>query len=143
MTTDQVAQLKHQLLSQALGALSGLLPFLTRLLMGVVMGVILAPRIFSQAVGVHPIVAIFALFAGAELFGLLEGGSLSLWLACSSSSSWRSGSGGKMRTPNSSRQKNSLLRTSFTPFPTLFFTCSAYAVKVRERCITEQALFHV
>jgi predicted PurR-regulated permease PerM len=43
------------------------------LLLGVVMGEILAPRIFSSTVGVHPIVAIFALFAGAELFGLLGG----------------------------------------------------------------------
>ncbi len=43
------------------------------LLLGIVMGVLLAPRIFSSTVGVHPIVAIFALFAGAELFGLLGG----------------------------------------------------------------------
>jgi len=43
------------------------------LLLGVVMGEILSPRIFSRTVGVHPIVAIFALFAGAELFGLLGG----------------------------------------------------------------------
>ena len=43
------------------------------LLQGVVIGQILSPRIFSQTVGVHPIVAIFALFAGAELFGLLGG----------------------------------------------------------------------
>ena len=43
------------------------------LLLGVVMGEVLAPRIFSSTVGVHPIVAIFALFAGAELFGLLGG----------------------------------------------------------------------
>jgi predicted PurR-regulated permease PerM len=43
------------------------------LLLGIVMGQILAPRIFSSSVGVHPIVAIFALFAGAELFGLLGG----------------------------------------------------------------------
>src|SRR6266478_8281382 len=43
------------------------------LLLGIVMGVILAPRIFSSTVGVHPIVAIFALFAGAELFGLIGG----------------------------------------------------------------------
>ncbi len=43
------------------------------LLLGIVMGQILAPRIFSSTVGVHPIVAIFALFAGAELFGLLGG----------------------------------------------------------------------
>jgi predicted PurR-regulated permease PerM len=43
------------------------------LLLGVVMGEVLAPRIFSSTVGVHPIVAIFALFAGSELFGLLGG----------------------------------------------------------------------
>ncbi|GHP00118.1 AI-2E family transporter [Reticulibacter mediterranei] len=43
------------------------------LLQGIVMGQILAPRIFSRAVGVHPIMAIFALIAGAELFGLLGG----------------------------------------------------------------------
>jgi len=43
------------------------------LLLGIVMGEILAPRIFSSTVGVHPIVAIFALFAGAELFGLIGG----------------------------------------------------------------------
>jgi predicted PurR-regulated permease PerM len=49
-------------------------------LLGVVMGEILAPRIFSSTVGVHPIVAIFALFAGAELFGLL-GGFLSIPVA--------------------------------------------------------------
>jgi predicted PurR-regulated permease PerM len=42
-------------------------------LQGVVIGQILSPRIFSTTVGVHPIVAIFALFAGAELFGLLGG----------------------------------------------------------------------
>src|SRR5712691_3809803 len=42
-------------------------------LQGVVIGHILSPRIFSTTVGVHPIVAIFALFAGAELFGLLGG----------------------------------------------------------------------
>src|SRR6266480_3001766 len=43
------------------------------LLLGIVMGEVLAPRIFSSTVGVHPIVAIFALFAGAELFGLIGG----------------------------------------------------------------------
>ena len=43
------------------------------LLMGVVLGQVLAPRIFTKAVGVHPIVALFALFAGAELFGLIGG----------------------------------------------------------------------
>src|SRR6266566_2392579 len=43
------------------------------LLQGVVIGQILSPRIFSKTVGVHPIVALFDLFAGAELFGLLGG----------------------------------------------------------------------
>ena len=43
------------------------------LLQGVVIGQILSPRIFSTTVGIHPIVALFALFAGAELFGLLGG----------------------------------------------------------------------
>jgi predicted PurR-regulated permease PerM len=42
-------------------------------LQGIVIGQILSPRIFSRSVGVHPIVAIFALFAGGELFGLLGG----------------------------------------------------------------------
>jgi predicted PurR-regulated permease PerM len=42
-------------------------------LQGIVIGQILTPRIFSKAVGIHPIVALFALFAGAELFGLLGG----------------------------------------------------------------------
>ena len=40
---------------------------------GIVIGQILSPRIFSKTVGIHPIVALFALFAGAELFGLLGG----------------------------------------------------------------------
>lgn len=43
------------------------------LLQGVVLGQILSPRVFSKTVGVHPIVALFALIAGAELFGLLGG----------------------------------------------------------------------
>src|SRR2546423_560466 len=43
------------------------------LLQGVVIGQILSPRIFSKTMGVHPIVALFTLFAGAELFGLLGG----------------------------------------------------------------------
>ncbi len=43
------------------------------LLQSIVLGQILTPRIFSKAVGIHPIVAIFALFAGAELFGLIGG----------------------------------------------------------------------
>ena len=42
-------------------------------LQGIVIGQILSPRIFSKTVGVHPIVALFTLFAGAELFGLLGG----------------------------------------------------------------------
>jgi predicted PurR-regulated permease PerM len=41
------------------------------LLQGIVLGQILSPRIFSKALGVHPIIALFALFAGAELFGVL------------------------------------------------------------------------
>src|SRR2546430_17351104 len=43
------------------------------LLQSIVIAQILSPRIFSKTVGVHPIVALFALFAGAELFGLLGG----------------------------------------------------------------------
>jgi predicted PurR-regulated permease PerM len=50
------------------------------LLQGIVLGQILSPRIFSKTVGVHPIMALFALFAGAELFGVL-GGLLSLPVA--------------------------------------------------------------
>ncbi len=42
-------------------------------LQGIVIGQILTPRVFNKSVGVHPIVALFALFAGAELFGLLGG----------------------------------------------------------------------
>ena len=49
-------------------------------LLGIVIGQILSPRIFSRTVGVHPIVAVFALIAGAELFGLL-GGFLSIPVA--------------------------------------------------------------
>ncbi|HEY0754380.1 MAG TPA: AI-2E family transporter [Ktedonobacteraceae bacterium] len=40
---------------------------------GFFIGQILSPRIFSKTVGVHPILALFALFAGAELFGILGG----------------------------------------------------------------------
>ena len=43
------------------------------LFQGIVIGQILSPRIFSRTVGVHPIVALFALFVGAELFGVLGG----------------------------------------------------------------------
>jgi len=42
-------------------------------LQAIVIGQVLSPRIFSKTVGVHPIVALFALFAGGELFGLLGG----------------------------------------------------------------------
>ncbi len=37
----------------------------------VILGSILEPRIFSNTVGVHPIVIIFAIFAGLERFGIL------------------------------------------------------------------------
>ncbi len=43
---------------------------ISSLLQGVVDGQILAPRIIGQAVGLNPIVSIFALLAGAQLFGL-------------------------------------------------------------------------
>jgi predicted PurR-regulated permease PerM len=43
------------------------------LLQSIVLGQILAPRVFSKAVGIHPIVALFSLFAGVELFGLVGG----------------------------------------------------------------------
>ncbi len=38
-----------------------------------VVAVFMAPRIFSKTVGVHPIIALLVLFAGAELFVLLGG----------------------------------------------------------------------
>lgn len=41
------------------------------LLQQVLIGQILSPRILSKAAGLHPVVAIFALIAGGELFGLL------------------------------------------------------------------------
>jgi predicted PurR-regulated permease PerM len=37
----------------------------------VILGSILEPRIFHRTVGVHPIVVIFAIFAGLERFGIL------------------------------------------------------------------------
>ncbi|GLV54639.1 AI-2E family transporter [Dictyobacter sp. S3.2.2.5] len=43
------------------------------LLQGVFLGQILSPRILGDAVGIHPILAIFALFAGSELFGIVGG----------------------------------------------------------------------
>ena len=43
------------------------------LLQQILVGQILSPRILGKAAGLHPIVAIFALVAGAELFGLLGG----------------------------------------------------------------------
>ena len=41
------------------------------ILHGGIQGQILGPRIVGKSVGLHPIVALFALVAGAELFGLL------------------------------------------------------------------------
>jgi predicted PurR-regulated permease PerM len=52
----------------------------TVLLQQIVLGQVMAPRIFSQSVGLHPIVALFALLAGGQLFGIL-GGFLSVPLA--------------------------------------------------------------
>jgi putative heme transporter len=37
----------------------------------VILGLILEPRIFNRTVGVHPILVIFAIFAGLERFGIL------------------------------------------------------------------------
>jgi predicted PurR-regulated permease PerM len=37
----------------------------------VILGSILEPRIFSHTVGIHPIIVIFAIFAGLERFGFL------------------------------------------------------------------------
>jgi predicted PurR-regulated permease PerM len=37
----------------------------------VILGLILEPRIFSDKVGIHPIIVIFAIFAGIERFGIL------------------------------------------------------------------------
>ena len=45
----------------------------TILLQQVVLGQILAPRVYSQSIGLHPIVALFALLAGSQLFGVLGG----------------------------------------------------------------------
>jgi predicted PurR-regulated permease PerM len=42
-------------------------------ILGITLGLVVSPRLFSKEVGVHPIVAVFALFAGGELFGLLGG----------------------------------------------------------------------
>lgn len=39
----------------------------------ILLGQILSPRVFSRSVGLHPIVALFALFAGGQLFGVLGG----------------------------------------------------------------------
>lgn len=36
-----------------------------------ILGSILEPRVFSNTVGVHPIIIIFAIFAGIELFGII------------------------------------------------------------------------
>jgi predicted PurR-regulated permease PerM len=69
------------------GFVSGLLCILFALLQGwetalivgiyiitlqvVILGLILEPRIFNRTVGVHPILVIFAIFAGLERFGIL------------------------------------------------------------------------
>jgi predicted PurR-regulated permease PerM len=45
----------------------------TVLLQQIVLGQILSPRIFNQSIGLHPIVALFALLAGGQLFGILGG----------------------------------------------------------------------
>ena len=45
----------------------------TVLLQQIVLGQILSPRIYSQSIGLHPIVALFALLAGGQLFGVLGG----------------------------------------------------------------------
>ncbi len=45
----------------------------TVLLQQIVLGQILAPRVYSQSIGLHPIVALFALLAGSQLFGVLGG----------------------------------------------------------------------
>jgi predicted PurR-regulated permease PerM len=37
----------------------------------VILGLILEPRIFSNTVGIHPILVLFAIFAGLERFGIL------------------------------------------------------------------------
>jgi predicted PurR-regulated permease PerM len=37
----------------------------------VILGLILEPRIFHSTVGVHPILVLFAIFAGLERFGIL------------------------------------------------------------------------
>ncbi|HEX6108942.1 MAG TPA: AI-2E family transporter, partial [Ktedonobacteraceae bacterium] len=37
----------------------------------VILGLILEPRIFTRTVGIHPILVIFAIFAGLERFGIL------------------------------------------------------------------------
>src|SRR5207245_2390456 len=113
ITTDQVALVKNQLLSQVQGALSGLFPFLTGLLGNIITLIVVVtlsvyfvvdgPRIIGwlhlktpatqtgtitfllttldQSLGGYfrgslllaLIVALFALFACAELFGLLGG----------------------------------------------------------------------
>ena len=45
----------------------------TILLQQIVLGQVLAPRVYSQSIGLHPIVALFALLAGSQLFGVLGG----------------------------------------------------------------------
>lgn len=52
-------------------AIAAVIFLLLTVLQGLVIGPILGPRIVGKAVGLHPIVAIFAILAGGELFGLL------------------------------------------------------------------------
>ena len=57
----------------------------------------------------HPIVAVFALFAGENSLDSSEACFQSLLPMCSSRSSWLSGSGGNRSIPINSRQKRCLL----------------------------------
>jgi predicted PurR-regulated permease PerM len=59
-------------LSQGLLTVLIVAVFMT-LLQSVVLGQILIPRVYSRTVGIHPIVAIFALLVGSQLFGVLGG----------------------------------------------------------------------
>jgi hypothetical protein len=92
---------------------------------------------------VHPIVAVFALFAGENSLDSSEGFFQSLLPACSSSSSWLSGTGGNRSIPINSRQKGCPLnnKQKFYASSTLFFTHFDYAVNVREGSIVEETLF--
>ncbi|HEY0756901.1 MAG TPA: AI-2E family transporter [Ktedonobacteraceae bacterium] len=58
------------LLALSKGWVIGLIVLFYFIIVHVVEGDILAPRIVGRAVGVHPAVSLFALLAGAELFGI-------------------------------------------------------------------------